>query len=112
MTWADDLQDAAAAIVDLAGETVLFTGETVAYEVSAVFRSLSMDDMAGDHLMSDMVVCQVLGADLEDGDPRRGHTITRNPDSIDPTTLEIMDMRLDPSGLWEFVCRTNIRVTP
>ncbi len=113
MAWADDIAAVAADIFDLAGETVWYTPTAYPFtvEVSAVFRPLNPDDVIGPHIMADDVVCQVQASALQD-DPERGDIVERNPDAVWPDRFEVVERMLLPGGVWQLVCRKNIRVTP
>ena len=117
MSWLTDLQETADTLFDLAGEPVVYRVDGFPCPVSAIVRALSVDDMPGEHVMADAIVCQIRESELRAGfvseDPARGDTITRLvDDGFVEQVLEVVERRRDPSGVWTLFCQKAIRVTP
>jgi len=120
MGFIDDIKDAADQMFDLAGETVTYTTCNDELQVTAIFRGLTPDDIMSEHLMADVIICQLrewqLRELLLEADPQRGDTITRDlslvTEQVLEQVLEVVDRRRDPSGIWELTCQQRIRVTP
>ena len=104
------------------GESVTYSRGSSSVPVSAIFRGLTVDDLVGEHVMADAVVCQILEADIHiapfNRQPLRGDIITRPlPPGSDglprEQSLAVSSQPVrDESGNWRLTCQQNIRVVP
>lgn len=106
----DQMAKDLAAIHGEQGGLVTYTSATETYQLTAIFRSLTPEDMVSEHVRADAVVCEIQEAELH-GEPQRKDVIARTL-PFGSQSLEVVDRFRDESGVWRLTCHDNIRVVP
>jgi hypothetical protein len=122
MSFADDLAAAMDDLFEMAGEPATYGRGTDTVPVTAIFRSLTADDLVSEHVMADAVICYVRESELYESpfnrQPLLGDTISRElPEGFDNIprvqTFEVSAPPVrDRAGRWKLTLQANIRIVP
>lgn len=122
MTHQADIREALDDIFEEAGVLAFYSRAGFEVEVSAIFRSLTSDDLVSEHVMADTVVCLIRESELAeypfDCQPLLGDIVTRELPAVGdcPSRTQALELAAPPTrndyGQWKLMLQAQIRITP